>query len=93
VPPTSAPLAAIFLLSGTPGTHDMTLVSGAEACTALIPCTFASHLLQPVHRARELAALGELVANIPVWRLSPPVLPGGVGAFRDQIRRAAVSAS
>jgi hypothetical protein len=88
-PPASAPLGSIWLLDGAPGTYGAIPLCGGEALTALVPSTFASHLLRAGHRALELTALGDLIERVPIWKVSPPVLPDGLHAFRVEISRVA----
>jgi hypothetical protein len=84
-PPSPVRLGAICLLEGPPGLRAPRRLRGAEAVVALLKFTYASHLLRPDDRARELGALGTLVEHHAVWSVCPPSLPGGAARFRQQL--------
>lgn len=85
---TPLPLAAIYILHGrqaSTAAPGVALASGAESLTTLVGHTYAGTLLEPSVRAAEFDFLADLMAAVPVRRVTRHGNPAQVEALCDLI--------
>ena len=83
------PVGAIVLLGSRAPRERVVveLLAPPRAVIALTTLTYANYLLDTSMRATELAQLGELAREVPVYSISPSSDPAAIGELCDAIAR------